>query len=222
MPKTHALLALAVLLAGCDDTRPARVDGGDSPGRPDASAPGVDGGPGGGTDGGPGASCSPSTCEGCCDGDVCRTGDELGACGTAGAACEACDATASCTRGVCEPVVVCAAGTESECRDLGEEWNDGACCVEGVTQCVEGDDYDCTTGRVGFHWTGSLCCVPTESLCVPGDDYDCGTGSTIEDWTGALCCVEGAVECSPSDSELDCTTGRTDRTFTGSQCCVVE
>jgi hypothetical protein len=47
--------------------------------------------------------CGPSTCTGCCDGDVCAVGDQLVACGTGGAACLDCAVYGMvCTAAACQ------------------------------------------------------------------------------------------------------------------------
>jgi len=51
------------------------------------------------------AGCSPFTCPGCCDGDVCRGGNTDDACGYDGRACTACASTHRCeTPGACYSV----------------------------------------------------------------------------------------------------------------------
>ncbi|HET6612756.1 MAG TPA: C2 domain-containing protein [Kofleriaceae bacterium] len=40
--------------------------------------------------------CSPATCDGCCDGDVCRSGTSTAACGLGGAACVDCGSRGTC------------------------------------------------------------------------------------------------------------------------------
>jgi hypothetical protein len=45
--------------------------------------------------------CSPSTCDGCCEGSVCRTGDSLDACGFGGATCDVCGLDFECSFNLC-------------------------------------------------------------------------------------------------------------------------
>jgi hypothetical protein len=46
--------------------------------------------------------CSPATCDGCCDGNVCRAGDTLDACGFGGEVCDVCGIDFACGFGICE------------------------------------------------------------------------------------------------------------------------
>lgn len=48
--------------------------------------------------------CSPATCNGCCDGDVCAVGNQDIACGTGGEACADCTAMHyTCISATCMP-----------------------------------------------------------------------------------------------------------------------
>jgi hypothetical protein len=47
--------------------------------------------------------CSPATCHGCCDGQVCAEGEQSFLCGAGGGACRSCDATGTqCVNGACK------------------------------------------------------------------------------------------------------------------------
>jgi hypothetical protein len=85
-------LVLAACSASTDDggspdamTGTGQLDSG--PGRADAARP-----PGG---------CGPSTCDGCCDGDVCVSGNAPTACGAAGADCAVCGPDYLCQEATC-------------------------------------------------------------------------------------------------------------------------
>jgi hypothetical protein len=126
------VLPLATLLACGGRTGLDVVSTGESPGI-DASVPDF-----------PPPACGPSTCSGCCDADgVCRSGQEVGACGLAGRRCAACDpavdlclpdptnpdgqvcfspcAFVSCKFHCCKPSGECVAGdTDDLCGSTGQ------------------------------------------------------------------------------------------------------
>jgi hypothetical protein len=88
------IAALCVLHVACSSDDGG---GGDTPGAPD-------GGSGGGDPADashqPTEECA-DTCDGCCDGDACLTGESPNACGVAGSACEVCDPGFVCGVGAC-------------------------------------------------------------------------------------------------------------------------
>jgi hypothetical protein len=48
--------------------------------------------------------CSPASCMGCCESNVCAVGNQAIACGTGGAACTDCTASfQECSSGACAP-----------------------------------------------------------------------------------------------------------------------
>ena len=59
--------------------------------------------------------CGPQNCQGCCQGGACVTGNDVGACGTGGAACAACGPNQQCTASHCQQPFVCNASTCAGC-----------------------------------------------------------------------------------------------------------
>jgi hypothetical protein len=49
-----------------------------------------------------GGGCGPSTCQGCCEGEFCRIGASVLACGMGGQECVLCGPELSCPRGTCQ------------------------------------------------------------------------------------------------------------------------
>jgi hypothetical protein len=85
-----ALCILGTACASDDGGSGGDMGGPDGGGDPDVR-------PDGGT---PTEQCA-DTCDGCCDGDSCMSGESPSACGTGGAACEACDPGFVCALGAC-------------------------------------------------------------------------------------------------------------------------
>lgn len=123
----------------------------------------------------PGGTCSAETCAGCCDDDVCRTGDQSAACGQAGAACRACGSDEVCDGVEC--VEVCS-GEGSECQSGSE------CCSDVC------DDGRCTAPD------GCLTCEDLGHGC---GDWSDGCGGKIHcgSCDGNDACVGGVCECQP-------------------------
>lgn len=98
------------------------------------------------------ASCNPIICSGCCDGSMCRSGVEAGACGAGGGLCAACGADQVCRGGGCIPLAELASCGPSNC---------GGCCVGD--QCKTGiEQQACGTGG------GSCAACGIGRLCRAG------------------------------------------------------
>lgn len=119
--------------------------------------------------------CSPETCAGCCDGDVCRAGDGSSACGHGGSACQVCADDEVCEDFAC--VAVCR-GEGSPCQYGAECCSD--ICDEGVCTAPDG-------------------CSTCENLGHTCGDWSDGCGGKIHCGTcgGDEVCDGGTCECQP-------------------------
>lgn len=142
---------------------------------------------GGGSGGGGGAVvCSTSTCTGCCDDQgVCRSGDELSACGQGGFTCTTCGAATRCVAAVCQPLAAngspCATGAEcSSAFCVGS-----LCCSSACTGSCETCAATGTEGR----------CAPLAEATAPSTcgDYACDgvSGSCPATCTTSRQCAPG-------------------------------
>src|SRR5215510_2178841 len=128
-------------------------------------------------------SCSPATCDGCCDGTTCRAGDTTAACGAGGGACKACGASESCT------AAHQCANAADPCQGIGPE---------GV--CV-------STSRVEF------CATATDGGSTELMTYDCPAGEHCQDSaSGASCvltgqCLDGQAQCTSATMIQTCSGG---------------
>lgn len=179
------------------------------------------GGADAGSDGGGALFCGPANCEGCCNDDgECLPGDRPAACGANGSACTPCFGGARCTGEACVGRRICTAGTESACTDDGGNWEDGECCIRGVTVCTDGDESTCpTSASPAWRWTGEECCAPHRARCVGGTREACSDADRELVWTGTHCCALRAASCQTSESASACGADHSDRAFTGDQCC---
>jgi hypothetical protein len=124
--------------------------------------------------------CSPDSCNGCCDGDVCESGTAEEACGSGGFLCEACGSTETCEGGFC--VEMCGPNNCSGCCDVNGNCVDGsadyACGVGGLDCAPCGVDEACSLGEcidVACQSTCNGCC--SGDVCLGGtQDQACGTG----------------------------------------------
>ncbi len=118
-------------------------------------------------------SCSPATCPtGCCQNNVCQTGNTTAACGTGGAACSTCGGAQVCQASSCQNVVpTCshntAAGTDS-CT--GTNICD---CPTGSLDCVNAGTCTNAFGRQ-YRFTIESASVPTTNQ---GASWDIGGGA---------------------------------------------
>jgi hypothetical protein len=129
--------------------------------------------------------CTPETCNGCCDGDACREGDGQNFCGRGGVACASCGRGQVCDAGEC----VCPSG-QRQCGDR---------CIPETDCCTDGDCEPCET-CAGGACTGG---------CLDGEVCDGGTCICA---SGNLCagaCCGTGQRCGASDSciDVDCSAG---------------
>ncbi len=116
----HGWLVLLSLVACGSRDQPSQADGGG----PTAGSPDASGGPGSQD------ACGPWNCDGCCDGDGCRPGDDDDECGGGGAACQACGQWGECSdAAICELAaatrwdVIASSGTLSAANHAGGDWD---------------------------------------------------------------------------------------------------
>lgn len=99
----------------------------------------------------PGGTChGGACCSGCWDGTACRAGEEVAACGAAGAACEACEEDSNpCTAAACV-AGACANPPDDAATCPGGTCHGGDCCTScwDGTRCREGTDFT-ACGRDG-------------------------------------------------------------------------
>ncbi len=164
--------------------------------------------------------CTPQNCTGCCEGDTCRPGNTISACGTSGGACVGCPLNAACSSGSC--VIDTSSCSASNCvgcciGDTCFAGVDMAACGENGAKCdnCSGNGSCFRTGELG----GGHCA--SGAGCGPGDCptgccdqyYQCHTGDD------ALACGGGGSFCgvcsnSGTCSSNTCTLG----TCNGSNC----
>ena len=143
-------------------------------------------------------SCSPDTCEGCCDADsICQDGEALEACGTGGAGCSACPTVASCVDGLC--VLGCGADNCDGCCNADGDCvampSDAACGANGGA-CV-----DCTA--TGASCGGGACvAVDCQATCT-----GCCAGDMCVDPVTAAQCGSGGGSCVACSGDQMCAAG---------------
>jgi hypothetical protein len=115
--------------------------------------------------------CGPSTCAGCCVGDVCQTGTTTSACGKGGANCTACTGSAVCTNGACTVAPCgpsnCAGCCSSNTCQTGTIVN--ACGKGGVACAI------CQSGQV---------CLQSQTCGKCQTNKDCDANSVCSTATG--------------------------------------
>ncbi len=146
----HAF-TLLLMLAACDsnDMDQESSDGGsDATGAPDA----------GGGDRPSG--CGPWSCDGCCDGDECRAGDDADACGAGGAACQACGRWGECSdAAICELAaasrwdIIASSGTLSASNHAGGGWDGNGDLPDVYLRATLVDSDAVRSERTGAHET---------------------------------------------------------------------
>ncbi len=203
-PRVATLLLTALLLSGCGDDTP------------------------------PAGSCGPSSCSGCCLGDVCDPGNPVAACGTAGQGCFACAAGESCVAGVCAKPSGCSpASCPSGCCYSGVcmPGDNASLCGQGGASCVVCKDGERCTNRScqATACTPATCasgCCDSKGNCVSGtSEAACGSGglSCSSCPTGSICanhacqsaptcscpggCCDAAGTCQPGSAPSACGTG---------------
>lgn len=183
--------------------------------------------------------CGPGNCaSGCCQGDVCKTGNENGACGSGGGVCNACPGTQSCNASkVCEAV---SAGCQATCAGccVGNTCSAGnqagACGASGAacTTCQSGqvcDQGQCKSagcsaqnpnGTCGASQTclNGACCATAKmcsgACCGASDTCIAGACCTAANKCGNSCCSAQQLCMSDGAGTSSCQT----RCTTTSQC----
>jgi hypothetical protein len=148
--------------------------------------------------------CTPQNCAGCCEGNYCRPGSALDACGVSGDACIACPLGAACASGAC--VADASACSSSNCLGCCI----GATCYIGTdnSQCgAGGQKCDNCYGKGGCSRTGAIaggvCTTSAGCSCTTGccdDFYQCHTGDD------ALACGGGGSSCGVCENGGTCTS----------------
>jgi hypothetical protein len=136
--------------------------------------------------------CSPNSCDGCCDDtDTCVSGRSRLACGEGGALCRSCDGTDVCLShacaaapdaGIVDAGLVCHCGLSSCCLP------DGTCAPGNVSDACGTQSRFCQTCDAGLRCENATCvptacagCFDAVGTCAAGTQQDaCGSG-------GALC-----------------------------------
>ncbi len=135
--------------------------------------------------------CTPDTCDGCCNGEICVAEPSLTQCGVAGEACQACrpGRADACIFGVCQ------CGTDFECPD-GSACTDGRCVCIGAACMLGGacvpNDQPSSCGDAGGTCT---VCDAQADRCTDGV-CTCGTGPACgpeEECMGGACRCDGVI-----------------------------
>ncbi len=158
-----------------------------------------------------GATCSPLTCAGCCDGDVCLTGGQTQACGKGGAQCTDCSTTkqqcqtsGGLTGGSCEsPTPACNATNCTGCCV-------GSTCLVGTQPqaCGTAGQLCATCGATGSCLPvggnkGGVCQGPPPPVCGPANCNGCCQNNVCVAGTATDACGTKGEQCQT------CATGGT-------------
>jgi hypothetical protein len=137
------------------------------------------------------ATCSRTSCSGCCRDDRCEAGDKKSACGIAGAACETCSGEATCASGACKDP--CGPNNCAGCCD-------GDVCVEGTAKDKCGAEGGACNACAGSFVCSNKTCIDAscQATCTTG----CCTTAGCQPGTAANACGTGGGAC------IDCGTGR--------------
>lgn len=196
--------------------------GGGSSTNPGGGAGGGGGTSAGGGAGGGGAATCAQSCEGCCQGTTCMTGNSTSACGGAGQACQTCFPSqvcsdASCWDSSCSGCVSatgCQPGTSPDACGS----NGGTCrvCASGAS-CSEGG---CSNPSCNGCQDATGACLPGNSdtscglfgtVCaVCGSGRRCVQGQCVHVFPDGGVCKPGEAECSES---AQCCSGYCDPSF---------
>lgn len=177
--------------------------------------------------------CNQSTCAGCCDPlGVCRSGNELRACGRFGEQCFLC-APGACN-GVCldggrvlrlddldsgmlfdagPPAFD--AGTVSRSCNANRECNVGQVCHPALRQCVSAcrSSADCIRPN---DTCAPVVNITTDSFAFSGQVCQCSTDSSCQDQGRTGLCQPGSLLCAPPcRTNAECLTGLTCDALTG-------
>lgn len=200
----YAALALLLLGAGC---------GSDEPSRPPIFLDGTSG------------SCTPSSCQGCCQGQTCVDPPVNAACGIGGLPCAPCPADKICQSGSCIPgsgtcdSVTCASGCCQNGQCVSGITN--AACGKGGQPCTDCTLFSQTCDATSQTCQGSAACGPATcatgccqgNQCLPGNlDSACGQGgkacadctSTSQSCNISTRICEGSTSCGPSTCASGC------------------
>jgi hypothetical protein len=178
-----ALLSAAMLVVACSDggvIRPTDGGGGDLPPQ----------------------TCGAATCNGCCLGNTCVTGDQKSACGSGGGACTSCGEGLICQPNKCIPESTgCSASNcptgcckDNTCRSgVGND-----ACGTGGAACV-----DCAASSGVCSAANRTClssCTPNCTGKCAGADDGCGGKCQVNDCRG--CCI--GEQCTPGVTNAAC------------------
>lgn len=148
----------------------------------------------------PGTMCTPENCTGCCRDGKCEQGFADLACGTSGAACQACSGTQRCAGGSCKES--CGPSNCNGCCD-------GDTCLPGnaTDKCGGGGGActSCATVGAAFQCTNSKCVDPgCQASCASG----CCTSTGCQAGTDAKACGSGGTACAACAYGERCGTAR--------------
>ena len=155
--------------------------------------------------------CNSTTCPtGCCSGGTCTTPSTT-ACGTAGAACVSCGATAD----GCSASGACTCGGATACAK-GQVCANGSCICDAnscSTGCCQGNTCQPGTDPNACGAAGSTCAMcPTGQTCNGGACSGCNStscpdgccsGNTCNDPTSAMACGSAGASCTNCGATAD-------------------
>lgn len=155
----------------------------------------------------PSATCSTSTCAGCCAGSECHDGTTASACGRGGFACFDCGPAGSCAAGSCVSGVGggTAGGTSTAGGAAGGDVGGGDA---GGSTTGGGDAGGTAGGGAGGGSAGCFSCAGCceAGTCVPGDtNAACGLGGAACQACMGSTCMAGACTVALPGGD-DCTT----------------
>ena len=129
--------------------------------------------------------CTPQNCAGCCEGNTCRAGSDIKACGSNGGGCVYCPLGEACNGGTCAPSAGC------------DPQNCYGCCLNGT--CYVGLD-DMLCGQNGDK------CVNCNGACEQTGQLGGGACTPIQSPCAkcAGCCDQPYDSCRPGTDNLAC------------------
>lgn len=173
-------------------------------------------------DAGPGPSCSPSNCDGCCNGNVCQRGDSTTMCGAHGNACIQCGDGLICSDGSCKIPSCSSSSCPNGCcqNNLCVTPTQGACGTGGqiCAACAGGqvcDQGHCATATCGL--TSCNGCCQNNTCVSPTRPNACGfSGNACTNCAEGQSCGNGSCGLtgnryagSPCTEKADCQIGGT-------------
>lgn len=109
------------------------------------------------------APCGPANCGGCCDqNDFCRGGAEATACGVGGSACLGCDASQTCSDGLCRGQPKCGPNNCAGCCAA-----DGSCLAGSTTAACGHSGVSCLSCSTGQICSATRVCDADPNQCNP-------------------------------------------------------